>query len=144
MRSRKALKSGVTVLCMSFALPGCSDSPTARPPYMGQTEILWDTWGVPHIFAGENIDLFYALGWAQTKSHGNLILRLYGQARGRGAEYWGEHYLARDRWVRMMGIPNRARDWYEAQDTQWKHIWMPSPRVLMRTPRSILITFRTK
>ena len=87
---------------------------------MGQTEILWDTWGVPHIFASGNIGLFYALGWAQTKSHGNLVLRLYGQARGRGAEYWGERYLTRDRWVRMMGIPNRARDWYEAQDTQWK------------------------
>ncbi len=120
MRSRKALKFGVILLCMSFALAGCSDSPTARTPDMGQTEILWDTWGVPHIFASGKIGLFYALGWAQTKSHGNLVLRLYGQARGRGAEYWGERYLARDRWVRMMGIPNRARDWYEAQDTQWK------------------------
>ena len=87
---------------------------------MGQTEILWDTWGIPHIFASENVGLFYALGWAQAKSHGNLVLRLYGQARGRGAEYWGEGYLSGDRWVRMMGIPKRARDWYEAQDAQWK------------------------
>ncbi|MCZ6876811.1 MAG: penicillin acylase family protein, partial [Acidobacteria bacterium] len=64
-----------------------------RPSELDQTEILWDSWGVPHIYAVQERSLFYALGWAQAKSHGNLILRLYGQARGRGAEYWGQAYL---------------------------------------------------
>ena len=107
------------LLVLILGLSGCSNSPTDQATEE-HTEILWDQWGVPHIFAPDNGSLFYALGWAQAKSHGNLILRLYGQARGRGAEYWGERYLARDRWVRMMGIPKRARDWHEAQDTQWK------------------------
>ena len=107
------------LLVLILGLSGCSNSPTDQATEE-HTEILWDQWGVSHIFAPDNGSLFYALGWAQAKSHGNLILRLYGQARGRGAEYWGERYLARDRWVRMMGIPKRARDWHEAQDTQWK------------------------
>ncbi|WP_254564929.1 acylase [Oscillatoria sp. HE19RPO] len=79
------------------------------------TEILWDSYGIPHIFAQNNPDLFYAFGWAQMQSHGNLLLRLYGQARGRGAEYWGEDYLERDRWIHTMGVPDRAPDWYAAQ-----------------------------
>ncbi|MEM9541969.1 MAG: acylase, partial [Cyanobacteria bacterium P01_E01_bin.42] len=82
------------------------------------TEILWDIWGVPHIFARDNMGIFKAFGYAQMQSHGNLILRLYGQARGRAAEYWGEEYLPSDRYVRRMGIPNRARVWYEEQSPE--------------------------
>ena len=50
------------------------------------------------------------------KNHGNLILKLFGQARGRAAEYWGKIYLASDVWVARMGIPKRAREWYASQD----------------------------
>lgn len=44
------------------------------------TEILWDNYGIPHIFGVDNQSTFQAFGWAQMHSHGNLILRLYGQA----------------------------------------------------------------
>ncbi len=80
-----------------------------------RAEILWDTWGVPHVFGKDVESMGRAFGWAQAASHGNLLLRLYGQARGRGAEYWGEQYLATDRWVRLNGIPARARRWYDSQ-----------------------------
>lgn len=80
-----------------------------------QAEILWDTWGVPHIFAPDHPGLFRALGWAQAKAHGNLLLKLYGLARGRGAEYWGERYLESDKFLRRMGIVERAAAWKEAQ-----------------------------
>ncbi|MEE8349571.1 MAG: acylase [Acidobacteriota bacterium] len=98
------------ILLLSWS--GCS-----RPD---GAEILWDDWGVPHIYSDNDEDLFYAFGWAQAKSHGDLLLRLYGQARGRGAEYWGERYLAGDQWVRTMGVPARARDWYSDQDNTWQ------------------------
>ncbi|MDJ0729845.1 MAG: acylase [Crocosphaera sp.] len=78
-------------------------------------EILWDTWGVPHIYAQNNTSLFKAFGWSQTKSHGNLLLKLYGQARGKAAEYWGINYLESDQYVRTMGIPKRAQQWYQEQ-----------------------------
>lgn len=80
-----------------------------------QTEILWDSWGVPHIYAKNDESLFYAYGWAQTKNHGNLILQLYGQARGKGAEYWGEKYAQADRWVITNSIHKRAAEWYMLQ-----------------------------
>ena len=73
-----------------------------------QPEILWDRWGVPHIFAPDLDQAMYAFGWAQMQSHGDLVLRLYGQARGRGAEYWGAEYLDSDRWVRTMACLHAA------------------------------------
>ncbi|MEG4404808.1 acylase [Microcoleus sp. MON2_D5] len=85
-----------------------------------RTEILWDTYGIPHVYAKDTKSLFRAFGWAQMQSHGNLILRLYGQARGRAAEYWGEKYLESDQWVRTMGIPIRARSWYDAQNPTFR------------------------
>ncbi|MEG4144522.1 acylase [Microcoleus sp. Pol12B5] len=99
---------------MSFILVlllnnGVQSSPQTR------TQILWDTYGIPHIYGENSKSLFYAFGWAQMQSHGNLILRLYGQARGQAAEFWGEDYLESDRWVQTMGIPNRAKAWYESQ-----------------------------
>jgi acyl-homoserine-lactone acylase len=85
-----------------------------------RAEILWDTYGIPHVYAKDTKSLFRAFGWAQMQSHGNLILRLYGQARGRAAEYWGEKYLESDRWVRTMGIPIRADSWYDAQSPTFR------------------------
>jgi len=119
MRFSIPLLYGSALLALILGLSGCSNPPTDQASGE-QTEILWDTWGVPHIFANNNSSLFYALGWAQARSHGNLILRLYGQARGRGAEYWGEAYLSTDRWTRTMGIPQRTAGWYEAQSGEWK------------------------
>jgi acyl-homoserine-lactone acylase len=89
-----------------------------RNPAIGleRTEILWDTWGVPHIYGKSDRELFQAFGWAQMQSHSDLILRLYAQARGRAAEYFGESYLDSDKYVRTMGIGRRAREWYEAQN----------------------------
>lgn len=81
-----------------------------------RTEILWDTYGVPHIYASSIGDLFRAYGWAQMESHGNLLLRLYGQARARGAEYWGQRYMTNDAWLLTMGVPARAQEWLEAQN----------------------------
>ncbi len=84
------------------------------------TEILWDTYGIAHIYSKDTQSAFQAFGWAQMQSHGNLLLRLYGQARGRAAEYWGEKYLESDRWVQTMGVPERARSWYKAQSPAFR------------------------
>jgi acyl-homoserine-lactone acylase len=79
-------------------------------------EILWDTYGVPHIFAADRESMFYAEGWAQAQAQGNLLLRLYGESRGRAAEYWGPSHVALDRWVQLNEVPERAKVWYAAQD----------------------------
>lgn len=88
--------------------------PAAEPT--GRVDILWDTWGIPHVYAKDETALFWAFGWAQAASHANLLLRLYGQARGRAAEYWGENWRDSDVWVHTTGIPGRAKEWLERQD----------------------------
>src|SRR5262245_38333297 len=88
--------------------------PAAAVPAKG-TEILWDKYGIPHIMAPDSPSLFYAYGYAQMEAHSELLLRLYAQARGRGAEFYGESYLASDRWIRTNGVPARARQWATQQ-----------------------------
>jgi len=78
-------------------------------------EILWDQYGIPHIYAQNPNDLFYAYGWTQTHAHGDLLLRLYGQARGKGAEYWGDKFLDSDQWMWINGVPSRAAQWASEQ-----------------------------
>jgi acyl-homoserine-lactone acylase len=86
----------------------------------GGPEILWDKYGVPHIFASDRESMFYAHGWAQAQAQGNLLLLLYGESRGRAAEYWGPSHLALDRWVQLNGVPERAKTWYDAQDSTFR------------------------
>jgi acyl-homoserine-lactone acylase len=95
------------------ALSFAQETPTS-------TEILWDTWGVPHVFAPDHEGLFYGFGWAQAQNHGDLILELYGLSRGRGAEYWGEDYLDDDQLTHTLGVPQDAQDEYAALSEEWK------------------------
>ncbi len=86
----------------------------------GNTEILWDHYGIPHIFAPDREAMFHAHGWAQMQNQANLLLRLYGESRGRAAEYWGPSNLELDRWVQLNGVPERAKAWYNAQDPTFR------------------------
>jgi len=74
-----------------------------------KTEILWDTYGVPHVYARNTEAMYYAFGWAQMHNHANLLLKLYGQARGRGAEYWGEAFRESDQQVHLFNLPELAK-----------------------------------
>ncbi len=86
-----------------------------------KSEILWDRYGVPHIYAADRESMFFAHGWAQMRNHADLLLRLYGESRGRAAEYWGgDANLELDRWVQLNGVPERAQAWYDAQDPQFR------------------------
>jgi acyl-homoserine-lactone acylase len=83
------------------------------------TEILWDNYGIPHIFAPDQASLFYAYGYAQMEAHSELLVRLYAQARGRAAEFYGDSYLGSDRWMRTNGIPERAKVWTTQQTPEF-------------------------
>jgi acyl-homoserine-lactone acylase len=107
------------LLTVAIVPMACRQS-SAKKTSITATEILWDKWGVPHIFAPHGKDTFYAFGWAQTHSHANLLLRLYGQARGRAAEYWGEKYRGSDRWVLTNEVPQRAAIWYQQQTPEFQ------------------------
>ncbi|MCK7590090.1 acylase [Subsaxibacter sp. CAU 1640] len=85
-----------------------------------ETQITWDTWGVPHITAGIDEELFFAQGWAQMHNHANLILQLYGSSRGKGAEYWGKDKLENDLIIHTLGFDKLADEWATQQDPQTK------------------------
>jgi len=81
----------------------------------------WDKWGVPHVRGNSEADVYYAYGWAQMRAHGNTILQLYGQSRGRASEYWGgTQNLEKDRIARKLEIPTRAVSWLEVQSKEMK------------------------
>ena len=95
-----------------------SSAANAAPAYHPAhgSEILWDRYGVAHVYAKTVPDLFYGFGWAQARSHGNIVARLYAEARGRAAEYYGPAELQNDRWMAINDVPARADRWLREQE----------------------------
>ena len=110
-RDRKI--SLISIILTCFIIPN-TNAQNAK------TEILWDSYGIPHIYAKDTKEMFYAFGWAQMNNHANLLLRLYGQARGRAAEYWGSEYLNSDKQVHLYDLPGKALKMYEKQTPEYK------------------------
>lgn len=75
-------------------------------------EILWDNWGVPHVYANNEVEMYYAHGWSQMHNHANLVLKLYAQARGKAAEYLGKEYLSSDKQIHLFNLPDSAEAHY--------------------------------
>jgi acyl-homoserine-lactone acylase len=116
--------SGFLVLVLACAgLAACGSRSVRVDPAAaaaGRNEILWDRYGVPHVYGTDTAAVFHGFGYAQAKSHGDEILRLYGESRGRGAEYWGEKYEATATWLLRNDVPDRAGLWYAAQQPAFK------------------------
>ena len=108
----KAMRSIVLIFILFLSLAGtrCQSS---------ETETLWDTFGVPHIFANTTEEMYSAFAEAQMQNHANLLLKLYGQARGRAAEYWGEEFIESDRKIRLFNIPDKAAKVYQEQEKEF-------------------------
>ena len=116
----RSIRYVAVVLCVTVL------SAAAQKPYRTQkgTEILWDKWGVPHVFAKSVPDMFYCYGWAMTEAHGDLMLHTYGNSRGRAAEYFGpgdgQRNLRNDRWVALNEIPQRSAEWLGQQTPEFR------------------------
>lgn len=115
--------SALAVVALSAGLSGGSSpvasasTATASPT---KNEILWDKYGVPHVYGKSTAAVFYGYGYAQAQSHADEILRLYGESRGRGAEYWGQKYEDTAVWLIKNDVPARSKTWYDAQDPAFK------------------------
>ena len=107
-------RSLLTLLLILCVVPVLAQNDTDAP------EILWDTWGVPHIFSPDYEGIFYAFGWAQAQNHADLVLRLYGESRGRAAEYWGEDFLESDELTRTLSIPQQGAESYARLTDEWR------------------------
>lgn len=80
-------------------------------------EILWDEYGVPHIYGSTLLSVVRGYGYAQMENHAELILEKVAEARGRTAEYFGpgaqNANVQKDIQIRTYGIPGRALEWYQ-------------------------------
>ena len=85
----------------------------------GEAEILWDQFGIPHIYGPDLLTVVRGLGYAEMENHAETILMNVASARGRSAEYFGPACnaqgvcanLQNDIMVRTEGIPSRALTW---------------------------------
>jgi len=86
-----------------------------------ENEILWDTWGVPHIYATNQKNLYKMMGWAQMRNHADLILKLYGEARAKSSEYWGED-PQRDQLIHKLGLLDASEKIFDQMDQSDREI----------------------
>ena len=108
------MKHNLTTLLFLILLISCQSEK------LHEAQIVWDTWGVPHIYADNTDDLFYQQGWAQMHSHANTILKLYGTSRGKAAEYWGANHIQNDVMVHTLGFDALADEWAAIQGKEAK------------------------
>ena len=86
-----------------------------------QNEILWDEYGVPHIYATSDTSLYYMAGWAHMKNHGNLVLKLYGEARGVSAALWGEGFDLNKN-LHLLGIYDQLEGSFDQLDVKYQNM----------------------
>ncbi len=76
----------------------------------GPVEVLRDRWGVPHVYAQNAPDLFFAQGFTHAQDR---LWQMEFQRRvgsGRLSEVLGERTLKADRWLRILGFRRAAEE----------------------------------
>ncbi len=116
MRHRRAWLATVVVLSLAGARGGMAADPGGQQGASQQPgEILWDTYGIPHIYGPDLLTVVRGYGYAQMENHAETLLLKIANARGRAAEYFGAGTgganVANDTMVRTEGIPDRAAAW---------------------------------
>ena len=107
------------ILCALALALGLLSSGAARAA-AGGGEILWDRYGVAHVYARTTEGLFWAYGFAQAKSHGDAVVKLYAEARGTAAEVYGPSEAKVSRWSIVNDVPGRAKTWMTQQSPEFR------------------------
>jgi acyl-homoserine-lactone acylase len=110
--------SRILTALAAAALLTTAGSAAAAPASRG--EVLYDTYGVPHVYGKDEASVFYGFGYATAQNHGDVVVKLYGEARGRAAEYWGASGVESDKWVIANGIYERAKSWYAKEPASFR------------------------
>ena len=117
--SRRSLSIGVSAAIIVLALAACDSPPTSFdelaetslpqiegaiqvPGLQDEVEVIRDPWGVPHIFADNLDDLFFAQGFVQAQDR-LWQMDMYRRAgEGRLSEILGPEALRHDRVARLL------------------------------------------
>ncbi|MDX2149419.1 MAG: penicillin acylase family protein [Bryobacteraceae bacterium] len=96
---RHLLRRSVVLLAFPLALP----SETVKLAGLGRpVEVLRDRWGVPHIYASSQRDLFFAQGYMAARDRLFQLDLCRRAGSGRMSEVLGPEYLRRDRLARLL------------------------------------------
>ncbi|PWE26871.1 penicillin acylase family protein [Pararhodobacter marinus] len=79
-------------------------------------EIARNTWAVPHIFAQNDADAFYALGFAHAQDRLWQMTVLRRTAQGRLSELFGDRTIRTDELMRRLDLYTLAQESVAAQD----------------------------
>jgi penicillin amidase len=71
--------------------------------------VIRDSWGVPHIYADHEPDLFFAFGYVQAQDRLWQMDITRRTARGQLAEILGPDYLSTDIYLRTIGLEHAAQ-----------------------------------
>lgn len=85
-------------------------------------DVHWDSFGVPHIYAGTEEDLYRTLGYlhAQERIWQMTLSQLVAQ--GRFAEFFGPELIPLDRYHRTLGFYDLARQIHEESSPRVKRV----------------------
>jgi penicillin G amidase len=82
------------------------------PGLQAAVEVVRDRWGVPHLYARDNADLFFAQGYVQAQDRFWQMEQQRRTARGTLAQVLGEEALASDRLARTLNLGGEAeQEW---------------------------------
>jgi penicillin amidase len=82
------------------------------PGLKAPVEVIRDDWSVPHIFAKSEDDAVAALGWVHAEDRMAQMEMTRRLGAGRLAEVVGPAALSSDRWMRTLGLYQRAEQQY--------------------------------
>ena len=113
-----------------------------------EVRIVIDTWGVPHIFALNEKDLFFACGFMHASERMWQMELTRRAGSGKLSEIFGKAALERDRYMRGFGLGEAARRDFEKLSPKMKELvasysdginsWMDSRRLNWPTEFLIL------
>ncbi len=97
----------------TFLAPGAIPETThVLPGLRGSVEVRRDRWGVPHIYAGNTHDLFFAQGYVAAQDRLFQMEMWRRQGEGRLAEVLGAAAVDRDRGARLFAYRgDMSREW---------------------------------
>ena len=97
------------VLSFLLSKPIMNDQ-VSVPGIENRVEILTDSWGVPHVLAQNEEDLFFTCGYLHAKERMWQMEVMRRLASGRLSEIFGKKALGRDRFIRNLGLKEAANE----------------------------------
>lgn len=92
------------------------------PGLDAEVEVFTDQWGVPHVYAQNRADLYFAQGYLHAAERLWQIDLTRRYAQGRLSEWFGELTLPLDRFHRTLGLGRTAQTWVDKIDDDTRRV----------------------